>query len=442
MALIAACCRIRASVVFSCRLFSSVAKSRVGESRDEVPLFRYVGERRKPTDKVFVWGFSHTGALGIPNVLQPRKYRLTPYRLDTEQKISSAACGYGFTLLASNTKDITKVWGMGLNKDSQLGFQRTQHDRHKSYEYVLEPSPVSLPLAKPQETRVLQVSCGRAHSLVLTDSEGVFSMGNNAYGQCGRKIIEDEVYSGSHVVHRIEGFDSRVSQVVCGQDHSLFLTESGSVYACGWGADGQTGLGHHNKTAFPVRVGGDLEGVKVQQVNTYGDCSLAVSAEGHVFGWGNSEYLQLASVTQTTQLSSPRLLPLKGVGKLTQAACGGTQVAVLNEDGEVFVWGYGILGKGPKLSESDTPEKVPATLFGKSDFNPAVRVSQIRCGLSHFAAITDRGELFVWGKNVRGCLGIGKRDDQYFPWRVTVPGHVVDVTCGVDHMVALVKSVI
>ncbi len=42
----------------------------------------------------------------------------------------------------------------------------------KSYDYVLEPSPVSLPLVNPQETRVLQVSCGRAHSLVLTDAEG------------------------------------------------------------------------------------------------------------------------------------------------------------------------------------------------------------------------------------------------------------------------------
>lgn len=449
MALISTCFRVRPRAVLSCRLFSSVAKSRDRETRDEVPQFRYVGERRKPTDKVFVWGFSHTGALGIPSFVipdsgrkKPRKYQLTPYRLDTEQKISSAACGYGFTLLASNTKDVTKVWGMGLNKDSQLGFQRTQHDRHKTYDYVLESSPVSLPLANPQETRVLQVSCGRAHSLVLTDSEGVFSMGNNAYGQCGRKIIEDEVYSGSHLVHKIEGFDGRLVQVVCGQDHSLFLTESGSVYACGWGADGQTGLGHHNKAAFPVPVGGDLEGVKVQQVSTYGDCSLAVSTEGHVFGWGNSEYLQLASVTETTQISAPRLLPLKGVGKVMQAACGGTQVAILNEDGEVFVWGYGILGKGPNLAESEIPEKVPAALFGKSEFNPTVKVSHIRCGLSHFAAITDRGELFVWGKNVRGCLGIGKRDDQYFPWRVTVPGHVVDVACGVDHMVALVKSII
>ena len=42
----------------------------------------------------------------------------------------------------------------------------------RGYEYVLEPSPVPLPLDRPQETQVLQVSCGRAHSLVLTDSEG------------------------------------------------------------------------------------------------------------------------------------------------------------------------------------------------------------------------------------------------------------------------------
>lgn len=47
-------------------------------------------------------------------------------------QISSAACGYGFTLIASRTKDVIKLWGMGLNKDSQLGFQRTQHSRRKN----------------------------------------------------------------------------------------------------------------------------------------------------------------------------------------------------------------------------------------------------------------------------------------------------------------------
>ena len=47
-------------------------------------------------------------------------------------QISSAACGYGFTLLSSSTKDLTKLWGMGLNKDSQLGFQRTQKSKRRT----------------------------------------------------------------------------------------------------------------------------------------------------------------------------------------------------------------------------------------------------------------------------------------------------------------------
>lgn len=254
--------------------------------------------------------------------------------------------------------------------------------------------------------------------------------------------MEDEVYSGSHIIHKIQGFSGKVVQVACGQDHSLFLTDQGKVYSCGWGADGQTGQGHHRRSCSPVELGGDLDGVEVQQISTYGDCSLALSRDGELYGWGNSEYRQLAMATDRTQMAAPQRLPVDGCGRLVQAACGGSQVAVLNDQGDVFVWGYGILGKGPRLSESHVPEQIPPSLFGRTEFNPSAAVSRVRCGLNHFAAITDRGELFVWGKNVRGCLGIGSREDRYFPWRVTVPGQVVDVACGVDHMVALVKSIV
>ncbi|MEQ2175205.1 hypothetical protein GOODEAATRI_015699, partial [Goodea atripinnis] len=385
--------------------------SRPQEKSSGGPVFQYVGEHRQPTHKVFVWGFSFTGALGIPSFVvpdsgrkKPRKYQFSPYRLETAEQISSAACGYGFTLMASSTKDVTKLWGMGLNKDSQLGFQRTQHSRHKSYDYVLEPSPVALPLIQPQQTRVVQVSCGRAHSLVLTDQEG----------DC---LCLSCFISGSHVIHRIEGFSSRVVQVACGQDHSLFLTDTGKVFSCGWGADGQTGLGHHSISSCPVEVGGDLGGVEVQQISTYGDCSLAVSRDGQLFGWGNSEYRQLSLATESTQLitsyPNPNLYSTVEIMKkiiLADSAvshtCPASQtqqregrisditlrraftIKAREERGEVFVWGYGILGKGPKLSESSSPELIPPTLFGRSEFSPSAAVVRIRCGLSHFAAVT------------------------------------------------------
>ena len=38
--------------------------------------------------------------------------------------------------------------------------------------------------------------------------------------------------------------------------------------------------------------------------------------------------------------------------------------------------------------ETALPEMIPPTLFGLTELNPEVRVSRIRCGLSHFAALT------------------------------------------------------
>uniref|UniRef100_A0A8C7FPF2 RCC1 like n=1 Tax=Oncorhynchus kisutch TaxID=8019 RepID=A0A8C7FPF2_ONCKI len=343
--------------------------SRSRERKNEGLVLQYVGKLRKPNHKVFVWGFSYTGALGIPRFevpdsgrKKPRKYQLTSYRLETEQQISSEACGYVFTLLSSSTKDLTKVWGMVLHRDSQLVFTLD-----KSYDYVLELSPVPLPLARPRRTGLSygssppHVSCLSFVLSLSLSPTSVFSLGNNAYGQCGRKIAEDEIYRYHTHTHTHSAMNCL---------HTILLTQLIRLKQCS-----------------------KCKGKSA---------SAVVMQHGRVY---------VESL----------------VGKVTQRACGGTQVAIRNERGEVFVWGYSF---------------VPPTLFGSAEFNPAVTINSIHCGLNHFAAVTYRGELFIWGKNVRGCLGIAKKLDQYFSWRVTLPGHVIDVACGVDHMVALVKSVI
>ena len=97
----------------------------------------------------------------------------------------------------------------------------------------------------------------------------VYSAGLNCYGQCGvQPTVEgSQPFDEPLQLHRIPhlpGKTSRVgshptppsaaeysalfvdplalhSQVCCGLDHTLFLTAGGSVLACGWSADGQTG---------------------------------------------------------------------------------------------------------------------------------------------------------------------------------------------------------
>ncbi len=78
----------------------------------------------------------------------------------------------------------------------------------------------------------------------------------------------------------------------------------------------------------------------------------------------------------------------------------------------MFVWGYGILGKGPALDHARTPQKIPSTLFGRNEFSPDVTVQSLYAGVHVQAAVNSNGELFMWGKNRGKCLGMGQHPDQ------------------------------
>ena len=60
---------------------------------------------------------------------------------------------------------------------------------------------------------------------------------------------------------------------------SMFVTECGRVYCCGWGADGQLGGGSFDSHWQPQQALGDLQGERIVKVACSADCVLAVSGE-------------------------------------------------------------------------------------------------------------------------------------------------------------------
>jgi len=85
---------------------------------------------------------------------------------------------------------------------------------------------------------------------------------------------------------------------------------------------------------------------------------------------------------------------------------------------------------------------LPMPLFGCNEFKPDVKVLKVEASLNHLAAITNKGDLFMWGKNTSACLGLGHDADQYFPFRVCVPAFVNKVSLGIDHTVVIGTSMI
>ncbi|XP_064473333.1 RCC1-like G exchanging factor-like protein isoform X2 [Ornithodoros turicata] len=416
-------------------------KFRDPDEEKKLPVFQYATERSKRRKRVYLWGASLTGALGHDKLvrpgpdIKPRECTHKPYKTLFAEvyQVSDVACGYGFTVFAATADKVKNdniLFGTGLNTDSQLGLQEAR----KGHPLGMLTEPVGIPLPlRDRSAKVLQVACGRAHTVVLTDKDGVFTLGNNSFGQCGRPVVTGEDYISNPLVHKVRDIPGKIVQVECGQDHTLFLTSDGEVYSCGWGADGQTGLGHDRSQGVPQRVLGDVQGEKICRVATRVDCNLAISEKGELFGWGNSEYGQFSAVTNSQQLTKAVHLKFPH-GPVRWATSSGTACAVVNENGEVFVWGFGLLGAGPKAVHSKEPIRLPQPLFR----NEPVR--QIYSTINEFAAITERGDLYTWGQNMKGCLGIGHTRPQYFPFRVSIVAEVLKVSCGNDHMAALCRS--
>lgn len=110
----------------------------------------------------------------------------------------------------------------------------------------------------------------------------------------------------------------RVSQVVCGKEHCMLLTEHGQVYTWGGGSRGQLGHGTLTSEDKP-RLVMALDGVRITKIAAGGWHSAAISQSHDLYMFGWNESGQLA---QQTNLARPAEC-FSAVEKLLMACCTG-----------------------------------------------------------------------------------------------------------------------
>lgn len=77
----------------------SRSRREAAEAEADAPVLQYAGERAARAHRIFVWGFSYSGALGVPSFVLPsagpapragsrprRRIQPVPYRLELDQK--------------------------------------------------------------------------------------------------------------------------------------------------------------------------------------------------------------------------------------------------------------------------------------------------------------------------------------------------------------------
>uniref|UniRef100_A0A671UDB5 RCC1 and BTB domain containing protein 2 n=2 Tax=Sparus aurata TaxID=8175 RepID=A0A671UDB5_SPAAU len=217
-------------------------------------------------------------------------------------------------------------------------------------------------------------------------------------------------------------------------NEALYVTVNDEVFALGTNCSGCLGLGDLQSTIEPRRID-VLCGKKIVSLS-YGTGPHVViaTADGEVFAWGHNGYSQLGNGTTNHGLT-PALVSTNLLSKrVTEVACGSHHTIALTTDGEVYAWGYnnsGQVGSGSTANQP-TPRRVSSCLQNKVVVN-------IACGQLCSMAVLDNGEIYGWGYNCNGQLGLGNNGNQQTPCRIAaLQGvNIVQVACGYAHTLAL-----
>jgi alpha-tubulin suppressor-like RCC1 family protein len=356
----------------------------------------------RPDGSLWAWGANLEGQLGDGTTTS----HATPVRVLAESpdtRWAQVAAGTSHTLALSADG---RLYAWGANADGQLGDGSTAP--HHS------PAVVALPAALGHAAWK-QIAAGTSHSLALTTDGHLYAWGNNTSGELGNGARTDQTTPVEVSLPASAG-PTAWAQVAAGTNHTLALTADGRLYAWGSNAWGQLGTGGPEKALLPVALPppGKGAGTRWAQVAAGRYHTLALSTDGRLYTWGSNRFGQLGESTHA-QHSTPQPLELPRSLAQTvwkQVAAGDAHSVALTADGHLYAWGNncaGQLGDGGVVRQlCPVPVTCPRPVAGGA-------WAWVVSGGFHTVACTATGELYAWGANRFGQLGDGGVVDQYRP---------------------------
>ena len=345
----------------------------------------------------------------------------TPVGLGFKALDVAAGLDFSLALLPDGS-----VQGWGINYQNQVG---PDSGEQCAYLSVCVRSPRTI----QGFSKIRQIAAGDAVSAGLKVDGTVWSLGWNIFGQLG-----DGTTNGSARPVRASGLTA-VTAIAVGDDHTLALRADGTVWSWGWNSEGQ--LGRETTTTcgpqvqpcgiVPRKVSGLGKAVAIAAGQQF---SLALLADGTVWGWGYNGLGQLGTTAGTCPDGQPCVRTphqIDGIDSVAAIATGIFHVVALKRDGSVWTWGfnyYGQLGTGSTAYSSPTPTRV--------DGLPAIR--SVGSGRTFSFALAVTGETFAWGNNSSGEFGNGTTTSSSIP--VGVPGAYAKISGGSDHSLFLSLS--
>ena len=295
------------------------------------------------------------------------------------------------------------------------------------------------------------------------------------------ELEDNELNLFSHSNINFEGYQEdsvySYSTLSSGGYTQCIITEDFEVVCWGSNEQGKRGLGGAigedqatSGPAGPWLAQNLASRGNMVEVSTGGWSTCGLNDIGEIWCWGGGEYGQLGSGNDVCQESGgltcwyatnhPPLQVSLPNGKTAVSLSDANQghfCSILNT-GEGLCWGwhgYGQLGDGTvctggsEYSSDNNPSPAGCNSFNgrytpviinESNFPTNSSFISISTGFQHTCGIINNNDLYCWGRNDDGQLGIGSMADVNYPLPQFVASNVIAVGTGDDHSCALYQS--
>lgn len=278
---------------------------------------------------VLTLGQGNVGQLGLGEDIMERK---KPALVTLPEMVVQVEAGGMHTVCLSQTG---KIYTFGCNDEGALGRDTSAEGSESS------PGLVEL------QEKVVQVSAGDSHTAALTEDGRVFVWGSFRDNNGVIGLLEPMKTSSVPVLLQL---DMPVVKIVSGNDHLVMLTVDGDLFTCGCGEQGQLGRvpalfatrgGRRGLERMlvpqlvPVRGRGRRSKMRFQDAFCGAYFTFAVTREGHIYGFGLSNYHQLGTQDTEPCFSPQNLTSFKNSTKSWVGFSGGQHHTVcVDSEGE------------------------------------------------------------------------------------------------------------
>lgn len=211
-----------------------------------------------------------------------------------------------------------------------------------------------------------------------------------------------------------------------GDDGAAFSVTVTNTLGTATSTDAILAVGARTAAALPARAAE----VGTGRTPIAGEAFTVVrKADGTVWSWGINVDGQRGNGTSGNANDTPGQVTLPTGTTAVQLAVGGKFALVRLQNGDVYGWGTntaGQLGLGDATART-TPTKITLPL-------PAIWIA---AGREHSLAVLNDGTVYAWGLDGSGQLGDGERGANALPTQVAGLTGVASVAAGNDHSLAL-----